>query len=198
MTPRRRARTGFTLVELLIVITMLSIVMLATSKIVLVVQRDFVAQRGMAAADDRIQNAEAIIQRVLRGARANPNGVVGLASIHPDPLAHGSLDNIRVRSDFNPADSDVNDPLEDVSLYVSNDTMYVRWQAGAAAQPVAFPVRSLAFEYRKLDNTVVTTAAALDSTVKRVKYEITVPRDAASARSTTILVRRQGWVFLRN
>ena len=197
MTPRR-PRTGFTLVELLIVITMLSIVMLATTKIVLVVQRDFVAQRGMAAAEDRLQTVEATIQRVLRGARSNPYEVANLTSIDPNPLGHASQDNIRVRSDFNPADRDVADPLEDVSLYTSNDTMYVRWQAGATAQPLAFPVRSITFEYRKLDNTVVNTAAALDSTVKRVKYDIIVPRPAASVRSGTILVRRQGWVFLRN
>jgi len=194
---RRHAPSGFTLIELMIVIVMLSIVMLATSKIVLVVQRDFVKQRGSASAEDRLQTAEETIVRVLRGARSNPKGVANLTAIDPDPLAHGSRDNIRVKSDFNPADGDVADPLEDVSLYTSNDTMYVRWQAGTTAVPIAYPVRSITFEYRKLDNTLVTTASALDSTVKRVKYTVTavVP---STVHATSTLRTRQGWVFLRN
>jgi prepilin-type N-terminal cleavage/methylation domain-containing protein len=189
---RRRPRAGFTLVELLIVVTMLSVVMLATARVILVVQRDFVAQRGIAAAEDRVQTAEETIVRVLRGGRADPYAQsVGL--INPNPLAHGSWDNIRVTSDFNPADRDVADPLEDVALFVRNDSMFVRWQAGAAAQAVAYPVRSVLFEYYQLDGTRV-TATPIDSTVKRVKYDLTVPRTVGSST----LVRRQGWVFLRN
>ena len=63
-----------------------------------------------------------------------------------DPLPP-PFDTLRIVADFNPADADVADLLEDVLVYAVNDTLYVRWQAGAAVAPVAWPVRTLAFQF---------------------------------------------------
>lgn len=193
-SPRRpgRGRAGFTLAELLVVIGMLSVVMLATSKSMLAVQRDYVRQRGAAQAEDGLQTAEETIVRLLRGARADPYAL-GVGAIDPNPLARPAWDNLRARGDFNPADGDLADPLEDVLVFVRNDSLLVRWQAGGAPQAVAYPVRSLAFSYHRLDGSQI-TAAPLDSTARRVRYELVVPRAVGSSD----VIRREGWVFLRN
>jgi prepilin-type N-terminal cleavage/methylation domain-containing protein len=189
---RRAARRGYTLAELMIVIVILAIVMMGTSKSMLAVQKDYVTQRGAAQVQERLQSAEETIVRVLRAGRADPLGA-GVGVIDPNPQGNPTRDNVRVRSDFNPADGDVSDPLEDVLVFVRNDSLLVRWEANQRATAVAYPVRSIAFSYYQLDGTP-STAAPLDSLARRVKVEIAVPKTVGS----TELVRREAWVFLRN
>jgi hypothetical protein len=97
-----------------------------------------------------------------------------------------------VVADFNPSDADVNDPLEDVQVWALNDTLFVRWQAGAAAAPVAWPVRSLLFQFDSSGTILATNAAARTAT--RVRVTLQAPRHARTA----VLARRDTWVYLRN
>lgn len=189
---RLQERSGFTLIELMISITMLAIVLGAMTKSMLSMQRGYVRQREMVRSEDAMRSAELIISSILRTAGANPRNMTGAGAPRIDPLAP-PFDTLRVVADFNPADADVADLLEDVQVWALNDTLFVRWQAGAAATPVAFPVRNLSFQYDSA-GTVLATNADVARAARRVRVSIDAPRHS----QTAVLARRDFWVYLRN
>lgn len=185
-------RAGFTLIESLIALGLLAVVGTALTSLVLGTQRDYVTQRERVNAEQTIRAVEALLTRVLRTARVDPQRM-NIGRLDADPLATGAFDNLRVRSDFNPVDGDVADPLEDVLLRVRNDTLLVRWQAGGVMEPAAYPVRSLRFFYHATDGTPLITAATA-AAAKRVRIVVTVP----GLENPSLLRRRETWVYLRN
>jgi hypothetical protein len=104
-----------------------------------------------------------------------------------------AFDTLRVVADFNPADNDVADPLEDVQVWALNDTLFVRWQFGAAAAPVAWPVRSLLFQFDS-SGTILATNADVARAATRVRVTLEAPKHSR----TTQLARRNSWIYLRN
>jgi prepilin-type N-terminal cleavage/methylation domain-containing protein len=188
----RHRRSGFTLIESLIALGLLAIVGTALTSLVLSTQRDYVRQRERVQAEETIRSVESLLTRVLRTARVDPRRL-NIGRLDADPDGSGVFDDLRVRSDFNPVDGDVLDPLEDVQLQVVNDTLLVRWQALGAFQPAAYPVRSLQFFYHATDGTALTTTATAAS-AKRVRVVITVP----GIDDPAVLRRRETWVYLRN
>ena len=186
-----RRRAGFTLAEVIVSFTLLGFVMSALVKTMVGVMRSYGDQTRAAHSTESLRAAELHVTRVLRSGRADPRST-GSALIDPDPLVAGSFDNVRVRSDLN-ADADLADDFEDVRFHIANDTMYVRWTAGATPQPAAYPVRSLLFEYFTTDGTAVTTSAGIPSAT-RVRLTVGVPKMPGSP----LLIRRQSWVYLRN
>ena len=176
-----RSRAGFTLVELLISLTMLTVVLTALTGVVLSLQRGYVAQRERARAQESLRTARMMIATILRGA----------AQLDPDPLNHGVFDNLRVVSDFNPVDGDADDPLEDVQVWVDQDTLFVRWEATGAPQALAFPVTSLSFEYYANDGTQFTTASQVVGAT-RVRFILEAPRAGTQERIES------WWIYLRN
>jgi prepilin-type N-terminal cleavage/methylation domain-containing protein len=187
-----RARAGFTLVELLASLAVLGIVLAATMNTLARAQRSYTQQRDIAIGQSTMRAAELVVTRVLRGARNDPLKS-GTKGIDPDPRGTGRFDNIRVLSDFNPGDGDAADPLEDIELYVENDTLFVRWQADAAPQPMVAPVRSMRFEYFATDGAPLTTADQIPGAT-RVRFTLTVPRHSPHR----VLEERQSWIFIRN
>jgi prepilin-type N-terminal cleavage/methylation domain-containing protein len=196
MRQRRRIEGGFTLVELLISITLLSVVMGAITGTVLSMQRGYIRQREVARTEDALRVAEMTITRILQAAGANPLNIPAGAAApgvpRIDPLT-APFDTIRVVSDYNPVDGDAADLLEDMEVWVTGDTLYVRWQFGGAATPVAFPVRSLLFQYDSA-GTVLPTPARITNNATRVRVTLTAPRHSR----TNALARRDTWVYLRN
>jgi prepilin-type N-terminal cleavage/methylation domain-containing protein len=193
MRSRRRAlRAGFTLVEMLVTLTLFSIVAGAVTVMITQTQRDYIRQRQVVTLQENMRTAELVLTRLLRTATVDPMSL-NVGSVTMDPLAHGAFDNIRIRSDFNPADGDVLDPLEDALVYTARDTLYVRWQAGAVPQPMAYPVRTVLFEYFAADDTPITTQAEFGN-VAKVKYTLTAPVTPGDAA----VKRRESWVFFRN
>jgi prepilin-type N-terminal cleavage/methylation domain-containing protein len=187
-----RRRSGFTLIESLIALGLLAVVGTALTSLVLGTQRDYIRQRERVQAEQTIRAVEALLTRVLRTARVDPRRL-NIGRLDADPLATGAFDNLRVRSDFNPVDGDVADPLEDVLLQVRNDTLLVRWQAGGVMEPAAYPVRSLRFFYQATDGTALVSAATA-AAAKRVRIVVTVP----GLEDPSLLRRRETWVYLRN
>ena len=187
-------RAGVTLVELLISLALFSVVMTAAVSVTIRTQRSYMQFRHRASAGEALRMSEIAIQTVLRSAGANPRNT-NLTFLHPNPLAQATFDNVRVVSDFNPADGDVADPLEDVLVRRSSDTLLVRWQAGQPLSPVAYPVRSLLFQYYSADGTPLTTLAQIVGAT-RVRVRMTVPAEADP--SSIKILRRDLWVYLRN
>lgn len=192
-----RARRGFTLIELMISMTLLSVVLGAIVSVVLSMQQSYVRQRQVAGSDDALRAAESTLLTALRSAGANPLEM-GQSTASPqlqaNPLGHAGFDNVRAVADFNPADGDTSDPLEDVTVSVANDTLYVRWQAGGTTDPAAYGIRSLLFEYFA-SNGVALTLASQASMATRVKITLTA---ISHTRPVTLTRREQLWLYLRN
>jgi prepilin-type N-terminal cleavage/methylation domain-containing protein len=188
----RRPRAGFTLVELIASLAVLGVILAITMNTVARGQRSYTQQRDIALGQGSMRAAELVVGRLLRGARNDPLNK-GIAVIEPDPRGTGRFDNIRVTSDYNPADGDVDDQLEDIELHVANDTLFVRWQASTAAQPLTAPVRSMQFEYFATDGAALTTADQVAGAT-RVRFTLVVPRNSPHR----VLEERQSWIFIRN
>ena len=133
-----------------------------------------------------------IIANILRTARADPNDTGG-GLLDPDPFNDGVFRVLRARADFNPPDRDFDDPLEDVTVGVSNDTLYAIWQSGGAIQPLAYPVDSVLFEYFNDAGTALTTNAAAWGATK-VRLTLVAAEDPLSGS----VERRVSWIYLRN
>lgn len=188
---RRARRGGFTLVELLVAMTLLTVVMGSLVSVITTVQRDYVRQRSRSDAMSALRGAEQMLGRVFRTAGADPRGI-GVVGIVAAPSGAGS---VRIRADFNPADGDVADPLEDVQFDLSGGEMRVRWQDGGTVTPLVRPVTGLTFEYFRADGTPITTLANADS-ARRVRITILSP--IRRANGTTGTIRSQSWAFVRN
>ena len=193
-------RAGFSLLEILISTVLLMIVMSALGGTMVVQQRQYISQRYWRRADEAARSALAVIETAVRNAGSNPLQVGTLftsltpaGELHPNPLNAGQWNNVQVRGDFNPADGDVLDLYEDVRVWAANDTMFVRWTAAGAAEPVATPVRTLTFEYFRHDGVPVTTLGAI-GTATRVRVTVNAPVGLTGTRT----LRRSGWVYLRN
>ncbi len=188
----RQPRAGFTLIELMISLTLLAIVMGGLTTAMVSMQRGYTRQRETARSEDALRSTELNISSILRYAGANPRNLTGAGAPRIDPLAP-PFDTLRIVADFNPADADVADPLEDVLMYAVNDTLYVRWQAGAAVAPMAWPVRTLTFQFDS-SGTILATNADVARAATRVRVTLEAPKHAR----TTQLARRISWVYMRN
>ena len=188
---RMRARAGFSLTELLVSMTLLTIVMASIVGVITRVQRDYVRQRARDEAMTAVRSAELLLTRVFRTAGADPNRV-GIVGITAQPNGSGS---VRVRADFNPADGDVSDDLEDVTIDMSGADMRVQWKGSGAPGTLVSPLSGLTFEYFRRDGTQITNLAHADS-AKRVRIVITSPM--TDRDGNTITHRSESWAFVRN
>jgi type II secretory pathway pseudopilin PulG len=192
MRNRFHLRAGFTLVELMGSIVLLMIVGGALTSVLIRTQRSYAEQRERSRADETVRSLEQLVSRFLRTAKTNPFGTANTA-IDPNPLARATWDNVRLRGDFNPADGDLADQFEDVLIYRTGDTVFVRWSALGTPEAVAVPVTQLLFQYYASNGTLITNPASI-GTAARVRVSISARGDA---RSST-LATRVAWVHLRN
>ncbi len=183
---------GFTLVEVLIALVLLTVVMGSVFGLIIRSQREYVRQREAVRALEGIRTAEGAISAVLRSAGADLYER-GAARIDPDPLGHGAFDNLRVVSDFNPADGDTADLYEDVQIWIDGDALKARWRLGESPQTIVLPVQSLRFWYYAADGTEITDPA-LVGFATRARFRIEAPKDPRTGASE----RREAWVYLRN
>lgn len=187
--PRRR---GFTLIELLVALVITLVALSATGAVLLNGQRDMLRQRGQRRAEEAVRTGIMIADNILRATGSNPAAAV-FTALTPDYVPTGSFNNVRVRADRN-GDGDVADQYEDVRLRVRNDSLLARWTATAATDElVAFPVRSLLFEYFDANRVAVTLAANIGN-ARLVRVTVSAPRADPAAP----LLRRTLWVDLRN
>jgi prepilin-type N-terminal cleavage/methylation domain-containing protein len=188
----RRQQAGFSLTEVLISLTMLGIIMGAIVGVMTSMQRGYVRQREIARMEDALRVAELTTTAILRAGAANPRIITAGSVPRINPFAP-PFDTLQVVADYNPDDGDVLDPLEDMLVYVAADTLFVSWQQGQPAAPVAFPVRTLSFQYDS-NGTVLTTTADVARAATRVQVTLEAPRHS----KTNVLARRVTWVYLRN
>jgi prepilin-type N-terminal cleavage/methylation domain-containing protein len=186
-------RSGFTLIEMMISIVLLSVILGSLFGLVIRAQRDYVRQRDVDRAQEAMRSAELAITTALRNAKADPY-VTGSSLIDPTPSGGTTYDAVRIKSDYNPSDGDFNDMLEDVQFSIASDTLQVRWEAGGSLQAFTFPIDSLKFEYFDSAGTTLTTDSLVDANSTGVRVTIVADK---GPRSGT-LHRRQTWVYMRN
>jgi type II secretory pathway pseudopilin PulG len=192
--PRRlRTRAGFTIMEAMVAMMMFTIIMGALMGVVINLQRRYVEQRERVRAQESLRVAQMTLGPLLRAAGADPKSS-GLTSVNVDPDNNGIFDDLRVKTDFNPIDGDVADPLEDVSVRVANDTLFIRWQTGQAEQPLAWPIRSLRFEYYGNNGAKILPAAETVGAT-RARFIIESPRDERTKQLERL---ESWWVNMRN
>lgn len=187
-----RTRRGFTMVEVIVTIAVMSVLLGALFGLVIRSQQSYAQQRIGTQAEETVRTTELLLARMFRSGGADPLGR-RFPGIDPNPLNHAVFDNVRLRGDFNPADGDTGDPLEDILVHQRADTVYVRWDSGGASEPLAYPVQSLRFEYYAANGARITNPALIGSAT-RVRFSVAAPR---SLRSNSTL-RRDTWIFLRN
>jgi prepilin-type N-terminal cleavage/methylation domain-containing protein len=187
-----RARPGFTLVETLISLTISSVMLALFFGTVGRVQRQSRVQYDMQSAEESLRASEMVLRTILQNAGADPY-MTGMGRIRPDTLGTGAFNNLAIRSDFNPPNGNFNDMLEGVVIRVLADTLQVKWSASGAYQALAHPVHSVMFEFFDSAGTSLTTAAAVHSHAKSVRFTI-----RARQPGSTALRSRQTWVFLQN
>jgi prepilin-type N-terminal cleavage/methylation domain-containing protein len=194
-------RSGFTLAEVMIALTMLGIIMGGVVSVMTSMQRGYIRQREVARSEDALRVAELTITRILQTAGSNPQNIPSTNVNVPriDPYA-APFDSLRAVADFNPVDATTDDPLEDVVVYVLNDTLFVSWQRGTAPAPVAFPVRSLLFQYDSSGTILTTTTGAVTvpGVIPRAANRVRVTLQAPRHNRNNVLARRDTWVYLRN
>ena len=196
-----RNRWGFTLAEVMIALTMLAIIMGGVVSVMTSMQRGYTRQREVARSEDALRVAELTITRILQTAGSNPLNIPSANVNVPriDPYS-APFDSLRVVADFNPVDNDTADPLEDVVVYVLNDTLFVSWQRGTAPAPVAFPVRTLLFQYDSAGTILNTTTGTVltPGVIPRAATRVRVTLEAPRHNRNNVLARRDLWVYLRN
>jgi prepilin-type N-terminal cleavage/methylation domain-containing protein len=190
---RLRNRAGFSLVELIVSLVIFSIIMGSLISVILVVQRRYVDQRERVRAQESLRVAQMTIAPLLRAAGADPRESK-LTLVNVDPDGNGVFDDLRVVSDFNPIDGDVADDLEDVQIWVATDTLWIRWKTGAAKQALAWPIKSLRFEYYANNGTKYTDAIQTVGAT-RARFILESPRDV---RTNQLERTEAWWVNLRN
>jgi prepilin-type N-terminal cleavage/methylation domain-containing protein len=190
---RRQKRAGFSIMEVMVAMAMFTIVMAALMSVVIGLQRRYVDQRERVRAQESLRVAQMTLGPLLRSAGADPKSS-GLTLVNVDPDNDGVFDDLNIRTDFNPIDGDVSDPLEDVSVWAADDTLWIRWQTGAAPQPLAYPIRSLLFEY--YGNNGVKILPAIETVgATRARFILESPRDIRTGQLERI---ESWWVNLRN
>lgn len=184
---------GFTIVELIVVITLLGTVLAIIARIALSMQRGYVQQRALAQAEATARAAETAVATAFAGARANPYVFTTGELPRVERLAAG----VRIVGDFNPADGRVDGLFEDISATVESGALRVRWQAPTttASAVVASPVTSVTYTFYDATNAIVGASVGLvPATARQVRIVVIVPTQVA----TTPTYTRERWVYLRN
>jgi hypothetical protein len=197
MTPTKgmRARTGFTVAELVVSLVVLGAVITASTATLLKIQKQYTSQRRTTEARETLRAVEMVVQRAFRNARVNPRKMATPPLMIIDPIARHTAppwNNVEIRGDFNPVDAATGGDWEEVRVELTNDTVYVRYKKGVLKEPVAYPVSQLRFQFYNLAGTEITDEA-LAAGARSVKVTM-----AAPVPNTSATLKRELWIFLRN
>jgi prepilin-type N-terminal cleavage/methylation domain-containing protein len=190
---RLKPQPGFTLVEMMVSLTMSGLLIVMFFGTVASTQRQYRVQRDTRMAEESLRTADMVLRTILQNAGADPLQT-GQARIRVDTLGTGAFDNLAIRSDFNPPNGSFNDPLEAVTVRVLADTLQVKWSTNGDYQALAYPVHSVTFEFFSAAGTPLTTAGDVQTGANSVRYIIRAPARPGS----TTLRSRQSWIFLQN
>lgn len=185
---------GFTVVGMMVAFVVLGLVLSPLVRTLLTAQEGFVISRQRAQTAGSVRYAHLALTRFMRNAGSSPYRVP-IEGIDPDPRRDGRFDDVRLRSDYNPADGDTDDLGEDLTFYVRADTLYMRSGSADLEQPYLVGVDSLAFEYYDRNGTLITDPVRV--TERAASARVVVRGTVGSAENPTVRTLT-GHVRLRN
>jgi type II secretory pathway pseudopilin PulG len=184
-------RAGFSTIGMIVAFVLLGLLLAPMLGTILSAQRGFVASRDRARAAGSVRYAHLALTRFMRLAGSSPIGLP-LPGIDPDPDGNGFFDDVRLRSDYNPPDGDLDDPGEDLTFFLRADTMFVKSGNDGDEEPFLIGVDSLAFEYFDRDGLVISDPARIGPRAMTVDVTIRARGDRyvdAAERTLSGLVR---------
>jgi prepilin-type N-terminal cleavage/methylation domain-containing protein len=173
---------GFSLVELMIAMTIVLIMLGILASILKGINYQFRTQRPRLEA---INNGQTAVDTVIRLARMAgnrpltcPSTFQVLAPTPSVPLGGGNFGALRIQSDWNPVDCALTGVEEDVTFSVKNGVLYLD-----AAQLVPFVdrVSALRFQFYDNQNVLITDAQTRTSDIAFIRVELdTLATDGTS------------------
>jgi type II secretory pathway component PulJ len=137
--------SGFSLVEMLISITLLTLLLGGVFNVVWRVEKGYANEKRVSAMQQNQRYTLEMMTKAIRNAGNNPEGIA-LDKLNLDPDGNQQYDSIRIQSDCNPPDGDILDSEEDVQYRVSNSQLLYRdGPPGSAEVSIAGNIQSLSF-----------------------------------------------------
>lgn len=166
-----KQREGFSLVELMIVMSMLSVVLGLVGFAMISVQGRYLSQQSLIDAQNNAKAALGMLLRLVRVAGNNPQFIT-FEPIDPDPDGDTQMNTIRLRADWNPGDGILDDPYEDMIFSTSSGVLYVKQPSDT--NPVEFvdSIESLAFTYLDSDGATISDPVASKDSIAYVDIEL--------------------------
>jgi len=185
------ASPGFTLVELMIAMIILLVTLGILTVIMSGMNRQFRDQRPRVEAVSNAQAAADTIARLIRMSGNRPTTCAAAFAVgNPTPYVAGTggyYSQLRLQSDWNPADCALDDAEEDVTLSVSNGVLYLD---SARAVPFVNRIAAIRFQFFNSGNTLMNAStAALNPATQpaNIAYiRIEIQTVATGGTSTTI------------
>jgi prepilin-type N-terminal cleavage/methylation domain-containing protein len=165
--------TGFSLVELLIAMTIVLSMLAILTSILSGINHQFRTQRPRLEAINNGQTAADTIVRLARMAGNSslncPAGFQVLAPAPSAPLGNGYFGSLRIQADWNPADCSLNGVEEDVTFSVKDGVLYLD-----ANQEIAFVDRISAVRFQFFDNknVLITDPQVRSADIAFIRVEI--------------------------
>lgn len=187
-------RAGFSTIGMIVAFILLGLLMAPMLGTILSAQHGFVESRDRARAAGSVRYAHLALTRFMRLAGSSPLGLP-LPGIDPDPDGNGVFDDVRLRSDYNPPDGDIDDPGEDLTFFLRVDTMFVKSGDDGDEEPFLIGVDSLAFQYFDHEGLLITDPARIGPRAMTVDVTIRARGDKYDDPAERTLI---GLVRLRN
>jgi Tfp pilus assembly protein PilW len=199
MTPvhynRHKNIKGFSLLELMIVMTILIVILSLLSAIVGSIQSSYAQQRPRTEA---INNATAAMDTLVRLIRGSGNQL-STTGINPDPDGNGLYDSINIQSDWNPVNGAATDAFENITFTIRNGTTCTQCvlnkQEASDILPVPFleDIGAITFTYYTSSNTLISNPVTNNSQIALVKITLTTktPGLTPMTFTSTAHIRKQ-------
>ncbi len=145
---RSSGEGGFTLIEFIIAMAIMSAVLGATVGLAASIQQAYTSDLDNVAVEQEVRYALDWVSRYLRSAGSNPYSCAVFQPIWIDPNGNGDDDDVRVQADINPPDGTCTDSEEDVTIALDGARNVITLDTGAGAVDMTDPIISnLVFTY---------------------------------------------------
>jgi Tfp pilus assembly protein PilW len=176
---RKSGESGFSLVELLVVCVILVLILGIIAVTVTGIQSSYDERRRRS--EELTDGAAALdlLTRVIRVAGANTN---------QQALTPNGSSQLRIRADWNPVDSTFNGDFEDVTFFLSNNSLFMKNETTNVPTELTTNVNFLKFEYFDSNGAATTDPAK----IAVVKTTLTIGNGSSPRTFTSKTVVRKG------
>ena len=183
MEAKKRTDSGFTLIEILVVVAIVGLVFSAIWATFRFQQQSYSLQRQMVAMEQNLRSAMIMMEKEIRMAGCDPFGLAGAG------IVNAGATTIQFTMDLN-YDSDVNDTNENITykLYpADNSTMLGRESPPGTTSRVAENFNSLEFKYFDADGVETATLSRIRSVQITLEAKTANVKPVRTEQLTTLI-----------